>query len=86
VQISDPISHAGLIPEHYQLNRAERPYMKETMPAWGFLLSDGYVNQEAHWPSLTALQAVVSDAGTLGNLGADFDLRNRLLTNKLILI
>ena len=27
VQISDNISHARLIPEHYHLNRAERPYM-----------------------------------------------------------
>ncbi|WP_455219332.1 hypothetical protein [Kaarinaea lacus] len=45
VQMSDHISHAGLIPEHYHLNRAKRPYMKEAMPAWRFLLSDGYVNQ-----------------------------------------
>jgi hypothetical protein len=83
VQISDHISHAGLIPEHYHLNRAERPYMKEAMPAWGFLLSDGYVNQEEHWPSITALQVVVSDAGTLGNLGADFDLRSLPVTSAL---
>jgi hypothetical protein len=83
VQISDHISHAGLIPEHYHLNRAERPYMREAMPAWGFLLSDAYINLEEHWPSLTALQVVVSDAGTLGNLGADFDLRSLPVTSAL---
>ena len=83
VQISDHISYTGLIPEHYHLNRAERPYMKEAMPAWGFLLSDAYINLEEHRPSLTALQVVVSDTGILGNLGADFDLRNLPVTSAL---
>lgn len=83
VQISDHISHNGLIPEHYHLNRAERPYMKEEMPAWGFLLSDAYVNLNDHRPSLTALQVIVSDEGTLGNLGADFDLRSLPVTSVL---
>ena len=42
----------------------------------GFLLSDAYISQAAHRPSLTALQVIASDAGTLlGYLGADFDLR-----------
>jgi hypothetical protein len=83
VQISDHVSHTGLIPEHYHLSRAERPYMKEAMPAWGFLLSDAYINLEEHRPSLTALQVVVSDTGTLGNLGADFDLRSLPVTSAL---
>jgi hypothetical protein len=75
VQISDQVSNSGLTIEHYHLNRSERPYMKETMPAWGFLLSDAYVSLNAHRPSLTALQVVVSGAGTIGQLGAEFDLR-----------
>jgi hypothetical protein len=83
MQISDHISHSGLIIEHYNLNRAERPYMKESIPAWGFLLSDAYVNLNYHRPSLTALQVVVSDAGTLGNLGAEFDLRSLPVTSAL---
>jgi hypothetical protein len=81
VQISDNVGDAGLISGHYQRNRAERPYMKEAMPAWGFLLSSAYISLAAHRPSLTALQVVVSDAGALlGYLGADFDLRKLPVT------
>ena len=83
VQISDNVGKAGLVPGHYQRNRAERPYMKETMPAWGFLLSDAYISLEAQRPSLTALQVVETDAGVLGYLGADFDLRSLPVTSTL---
>jgi hypothetical protein len=58
--------------------------MKEAMPVWGFLLSDAYISQTAHHPSLTALRNVVSDAGDLlGCLGADFDLRRLPVTSVL---
>ncbi len=84
VQLSDNIIDTGLMPGHFQRNRAERPYMKEAMPAWGFLLSDAYISLSAHRPSLTALQVVASDAGTqLGYLGADFDLRRLPVTSAL---
>ena len=84
VQVSDNVIDTGLMPGYFQRNRAERPYMKEAMPAWGFLLSDAYISLAAHRPSLTALQVVVSDAGTqLGFLGADFDLRRLPVTSML---
>jgi hypothetical protein len=83
VQLSDNVSDTGLMSGHYHRNHAQRPYMKEAMPAWGFLLSDAYINLEERWPSLTALQVVVSDAGTLGILGADFDLRSLPVTSAL---
>ena len=83
VQISDNVSKDGLMPEHYHRNRAERPYMKEAIPAWGFLLSDAYVSLSAQRPSLTALQVVASDTGTLGYVGADFDLRSLPVTSTL---
>jgi hypothetical protein len=83
VQLSDHVSRSGLTHEHYQLNRSERPYMKETMPEWGFLLSDAYISQEEHRPSLTALQVVVSETDTVGYLGADFDLRGLPVTSAL---
>jgi hypothetical protein len=83
VQLSDNVSDTGLMSGHYHRNHAQRPYMKEAMPAWGFLLSDAYINLEEMWPSLTALQVVVSDAGTLGILGADFDLRSLPVTSAL---
>jgi len=83
VQISDNVGKVGLVPGHYQRNRADHPYMKEAMPAWGFLLSDAYVSLSANRPSLTALQVVASEAGPLGYLGADFDLRSLPVTSTL---
>ncbi len=83
VQVSDNASGDGLMPEHFGRDRSERPYMKEVMPAWGFLLSDAYISLSAHRPSLTALQIVVSGAGMLGYLGADFDLRGLPVTSAL---
>ena len=64
-QISDNINKAGILSGYFQRNHAERPYMKEAMPAWGFLLSDAYISLSMQRPSLTALQVVVSGAGTL---------------------
>jgi hypothetical protein len=84
VQLSDNIVESGIMAGHFQRNRSERPYMKETMPPWGFLLSDAYISLAVHRPSLTALQVVSSDAGTqLGYLGADFDLRKLPVTSGL---
>jgi hypothetical protein len=83
VQISDNVSASGLMPEHFRRDRSERPYMKEPIPAWGFLLSDAYISLSEHRPSLTALQVVVSGAGTLGYVGADFDLRGLPVTSVL---
>ena len=82
-QISDNVGITGIVPGHFGRNRAERPYMKESMPAWGFLLSDAYVGLATHHPSLTALQVVVSGVGTRGYLGADFDLRGLPVTSAL---
>lgn len=83
LQISDNIGIGGVVPGYYHRNRSDRPYMKEVMPAWGFLLSDAYVSLSLHRPSLTALQCISSDAGTLGYLGADFDLRRLPVTSVL---
>ncbi|MCW8964094.1 MAG: hypothetical protein OQL16_09870 [Gammaproteobacteria bacterium] len=84
VQLSDNIIDSGITPGYYQKNRSERPYMKEAMPAWGFLLSDAYISLDAHRPSITALQIIVSDAGTqLGYLCAEFDLRRLPVTSAL---
>lgn len=80
VQLSDNVGSAGLMPGHFERNRAERPYMKEAMPVWGFLLSDAYISLDAQRPSLTVLQVVASDTGALGYLGADFDLRRLPVT------
>lgn len=83
VQISDNVGATGVIDGHFGRNRSDRPYMKEEIPAWGFLLSDAYISLAAHRPSLTALQVIVSEAGTLGYLGADFDLRGLPVTSAL---
>jgi hypothetical protein len=83
VQISDSVGQSGLAAEHFGRDRSQRPYMKESVPDWGFLLSDAYISLFEHRPSLTALQAVRSDSHTLGYLGADFDLRNLPVTAEL---
>lgn len=83
VQISDNVGGAGVVPGYFQRNRTERPYMREAMPSWGFLLSDAYISLDAHRPSLTALQVVDSEMGMLGYLGADFDLRSLPVTSAL---
>ena len=83
VQVSDTVGNAGLVPGHYRRNLAESSYMKEAMPAWGFLFSDSYISLGAHRPTLTALQVVGSDADARGYLGADFDLRKLPVTSAL---
>ncbi|MCG6933679.1 MAG: PDC sensor domain-containing protein [Gallionella sp.] len=82
VQICDNISQSGRLPEHFGRDRSQRPYMKEAVPSWGFLLSDAYISLMKSRPSLTALQVVNADSRILGYLGADFDLRNLPVTAK----
>lgn len=77
VQICDNIDASGIAPDHFGRDRSQRPYMKEAVPIWGFLLSDAYISLAKSRPSLTALQIVRAENGQpLGYLGADFDLRD----------
>jgi hypothetical protein len=76
VQICDNVDASGLVPGQFGRNRSQRPYMKEAVPMWGFLLSDAYISLMNKHPSLTALQVVRRDGYLLGYLGADFDLRS----------
>jgi hypothetical protein len=82
-QICDNVGQAGLEPKNFGRDRSSRPYMKEPVPPWGFLLSDAYVSLNEHRPSLTALQVIHTDAGPSGYLGADFDLRDLPVTSQL---
>jgi len=83
IQISDNVGRDGLLPEHFGRDRSQRPYMQESVPPWGFLLSDAYISLLAGRPSLTALQRIEGSTGVLGYLGADFDLRDLPVTAKL---
>lgn len=83
IQVTDNFSRTGLTPGHYQRDRSKRPYMKEAVPAWGFLLSDAYISLLGHRPSLTALQIIRKDRQVLGYVGADFDLRDLPVTAEL---
>ena len=76
IQISDNVIEDGIAPGHVGRDRSQRPYMREAMPSWGFLLSDAYIGLRSHRPSLTALQVVRDGDQVLGYLGADFDLRD----------
>ena len=83
IQLSDNISGSGLMPEHFGRDRSDRPYMREAVPVWGFLLSDAYLSLRASRPSLTALQLVKRGDQVLGYIGADFDLRDLPVTSEL---
>ena len=76
IQLSDNIGAAGVVPGHYGRDRSQRPYMREPMPPWGFLLSDAYISLLGQRPSLTALHYIWRDGEVGGYLGADFDLRD----------
>jgi hypothetical protein len=83
IQVTSNINASGLMPEHYGRDRSQRPYMKEAVPAWGFLFSDAYLSRRAKRPSITALQVVRREGIILGYLGADFDLSDLPVTGEL---
>jgi len=80
IQISDNISHTGLLPEHFGRDRSQRPYMREAVPDCGLLLSGAYLSLRSNRPSLTALQVVCENHDRLGYIGVDFDLRDLPVT------
>ncbi len=82
-QLTDNISGQGMVYGHCGRDRSHRPYMRESMPPWGFLLSDAYVSRNARRPSLTALHVIRVQDGPVGYVGADFDLRNLPVTAEL---
>ncbi len=75
VQRSDNVAADRIVVGYFGRDRSPRPYMQESMPPWGFLLSDAYVSLSGR-PSLTALHTVRDGERELGYLGADFDLRD----------
>jgi hypothetical protein len=75
VQVSDNVGAGRIGLGYFQRDRSQRPYMREPVPAWGFLLSDAYVSLSGR-PSLTALHVIRDGESLLGYLGADFDLRD----------
>ena len=83
IQVSDNVCSDGLLTGHYKRDRSRRPYMKEVVPIWGFLLSEAYISQRVHRPSLTALHIIRVDGKAVGYLGADFDLRDLPVTASL---
>ena len=83
IQLTESMTRLGAAPGHFHRDRSQRPYMKEVVPAWGFLLSDAYISLSGHRPSLTALQIIRDGHSVLGYLGADFDLRDLPVTAEL---
>lgn len=84
VQLSDTLSHDGLIETDFGRDRSSRPYMNERVPSAGFLLSQAYISLRTKRPSLTAIQLVRNvDGHVLGFVGADFDLRDLPITREL---
>jgi hypothetical protein len=84
VQITDNVGHAETIRADYGRDRSQRPYMREAVPAEGFLLSQAYINLRERRPSLTAIQLVREQSGMVqGFVGADFFLHDLPLTREL---
>ncbi len=83
IQVSNNVGQQGTVPGYLGRDRSQRPYMKEAVPVWGFLLSDAYIGLTEHRPSLTALQVVSRGSQTMGYLAANFDLRNLPVTSEL---
>lgn len=83
VQITSNISHDGLMPESFNRDRSERPYLANAVAGNIFSLSDAYISRNARRPSLTAVQHILNEKGELlGYLGVDFDLRELPLTRE----
>ncbi len=84
VQISSNIARDGRHPDDCGRDRSQRPYMREKVPADGFVLSQAYISLRAKRPSLTAIQLVRgTDWRVLGFVGADFDMRDLPITRQL---
>jgi hypothetical protein len=83
LQVCNSVGPTGIVPGQLGSDRSQRPYMLETVPTWGFLLSDAYIRPNEHRPSLTALQVVYRDSRVVGYLGASFDLHNLPVTSEL---
>lgn len=83
VQISDNVSADGVSEADFGRDRSHRPYMRESQPGAGFLLSRSYVTLRERRPGLTAIQLVRDAAGAaVGFLGADFYLHDLPLTRE----
>lgn len=79
IQISATVKHGGVILEHIDRDRSERPYMENMfVPRHGidFELSSAYISSNKKRPSVTGVQLIRgSNDERLGFLGVDYDLR-----------
>jgi len=83
IQISSTWGAVGPKAADLGRDRSQRPYMLQSIPDHGLLLSAAYISLRAQRPSLTAVQRVERDGGTLGTIGVDFDLRDLPLTRSI---
>jgi hypothetical protein len=83
-QVTDNISASGSLSEYFGRDRSERPYLQDALAGDRFSLSDAYISRNARRPSMTAVQHIVDEQGSLlGYVGADFDLRELPMTREL---
>lgn len=83
VQVSDNVGAEGVVTADFGRDRSHRPYMREAVPAAGFLLSRSYIGLRERRPAVTAIHLVRDAAGkALGFVGADFYLHGLPLTKE----
>jgi hypothetical protein len=83
VQISDNVGADGVTDSDFGRDRSHRPYMRESLPGRGFLLSRSYITMRDRRAGLTAIQLVRGTTGiALGFIGADFYLNDLPMTRE----
>ena len=76
IQITDNITPVGSDPHYLGKNRKGSPYTVNIVDKTDFKLSQAYISQHKHRPSLTAIQVIRNQKEELiGFLGIDYDLR-----------
>jgi len=76
-QITTNVAHGKTVDRHLGRNRSKRPYMQGVGDSGAdFKLSDAYISKSKKRPSVTCIQTIRDDHGTLlGYVGIDYDLR-----------
>jgi hypothetical protein len=83
-QLTANVGRSRLLPDYFGRDRSARPYLSHALAGDAFSLSAAYISRNTRRPSLTAVQRILDDSGSLlGFLGADFDLRELPLTREL---
>lgn len=75
-QISGNVTRNGTENKWHGQDLSERPYMNDSLPFKGMVLSAVYLSQRSMQPCITAIQAVLDNHRLLGFVAADFHVKD----------